>query len=66
MQLSGDFDSLLTAASIATRLGMSEAAVRIATSRGKLPAVRLGRRVRYRWPDVVAAFVPAQAAGGGR
>ena len=42
-----DGDRLLTAKQAAEFLGTTENAIRIATSRGKIPARRNGRRVRY-------------------
>jgi hypothetical protein len=65
LHISSESD-LLTAGALAPKISMTEAAVRLATSRGRLPALRLGRRVRYRLSDVVAAFVPAQTSGSGR
>ncbi len=47
---------LLTAREAAAHLGISENALRIKSSRGLVPCLRLGRLVRYRLADLEGAF----------
>lgn len=47
-------DRLLTAAEVAERLGVPETWVYRAARSGKLPSVKLGHYVRFRWSDVEA------------
>jgi excisionase family DNA binding protein len=54
---------LLTAAEIAEILHVPEGWVRDNTRNGRIPAVRLGRYVRYR-QEAVLAWVEAQEGGG--
>lgn len=56
-------DRLLTAAEIAEMLAVPERWVRDHTRSGRIPAVRLGRYVRYR-REAVLAWVEAQERGG--
>ena len=60
----GSESRLLTARELAARLGVSEAGVRKWLLEGKLPAVRLGKCVRFDLAEVLASF--AQRAGGAR
>lgn len=56
-------DTLLTARAVAERLNTTEANVRMMRRRGQLPpAVKIGRRVRWRANDVDAwlANLPAE------
>ncbi len=46
-ELAGDDKDLLTAEQAAEFLGMTTQAVRRAATRGTIPAVRLGRRLRF-------------------
>ncbi len=48
-----DGDRLMTAKEAAEFLGMTERAVRQAAHRGTLPAVHLGRRLRFRRGDLL-------------
>lgn len=49
-------DELLTVPEAAVELKMSEPAVRQAIQRQQLPTVRLGRRIRLRRSEILAAF----------
>jgi excisionase family DNA binding protein len=48
---------LVDVATAAKMLAITEAALRRATSRGTIPAVRFGRRVRYRRSDLLLLAV---------
>jgi excisionase family DNA binding protein len=50
-----DSERLLDVAGAATLLHMTPAAVRQAVYRGSLPSLRLGRRLRFRRADLLAA-----------
>jgi excisionase family DNA binding protein len=55
---------LLTTAEVAARLGLTDAAVRNYVAEGRLPAVRLSRRVlRFRAEDI-EALIDGHAVGG--
>ncbi len=43
---------LLTVEELAERLKMSNSWVRLRVYDGTLPVIRLGRRIRFSWPDV--------------
>lgn len=45
-------EPLLTVPQLCERTGLSSNAIYTAICRGKLPVVRLGRRVRFRWSDI--------------
>jgi excisionase family DNA binding protein len=47
-----DVDSLLTARELAERLNLPESWVRNEERAGRIPGVRLGKYVRFKWPDV--------------
>lgn len=47
-------DRLLTAAEVAERLSVSREWVYQEARAGRVPHVRLGRSIRFRWPDVQA------------
>lgn len=47
-------DRLLTAAEVAERLNVSTAWIYEAVGSGRIPHIRLGRSVRFGWPDVEA------------
>lgn len=51
--LPSEDDRLLTAKEAATLLGMTERALRQAAHRGSLPAVHVGRRLRFRRFDLL-------------
>ena len=45
-------DRLLTAAEVSERLNVSTAWIYAAAGAGEIPHVRLGRTVRFGWPDI--------------
>lgn len=47
---------LLTVEQAATYLGMTVAALRRATTRGSIPCIRVGRRVRYDKTELLESF----------
>jgi hypothetical protein len=47
-------EPLVTVQVIGERLSMKPSAVYMAVLRGSLPVLRVGRRLRFRWSDVVA------------
>ena len=47
-----DVDSLLTAGELAERLNLPESWVRNEERAGRIPSIRLGKYVRFKWPDV--------------
>ena len=49
----GDPDQLLDSARAAELLGLSVGALRARASRGRIPAKRIGRRLRFRRGDLV-------------
>ena len=51
-----DSDKLLTAGELANRLGVRESWVRTEERAGRIPSVRLGRYVRFKWPEVDRAL----------
>ncbi len=53
LQPTPDENRLLTAEEVAVKLAVPVSWVYRAARAGELPSVRLGRYVRFRWPDVV-------------
>jgi excisionase family DNA binding protein len=51
-----DADKFLTAGELADRLGVPESWVRTEERAKRIPSVRLGKYVRFRWPDVDRAL----------
>ena len=51
-----DPDKLLTARQLAERLNVPESWVRNEERAGQIPSVRLGKYVRFKWPDVERAL----------
>jgi excisionase family DNA binding protein len=49
---SRDAEKLLTAGELAKRLGVPESWVRTEERTGRIPGVRLGKYVRFKWSDV--------------
>jgi excisionase family DNA binding protein len=58
-------DRLLDAAEVAARLNLPVTWVRERVRDDSIPHVRLGRYVRFSWPEI-AAWLEAQGAGRGR
>lgn len=58
-----DSGKLLTARQLSERLNVPESWVRNEERAGRIPSVRLGKYVRFKWPDVERALAERRRQG---
>jgi excisionase family DNA binding protein len=51
--INGANDHLLNKRGLAVKLGISKRSVDVWMKKGRLPFIKVGKTVRFRWPDVL-------------
>jgi len=51
--INGASDGLLNKRRLAVKLGISKRSVDVWMKKGRLPFMKIGKTVRFRWPDVL-------------